>query len=790
MQKEDFYNDFMEDEIDISLAEQLEKYLIHWKWFVVSVIICMLLAFAYLSYAIPSYEATSTILVKDEKKGGMLSELSVFSDLGIGSSLKSNVDNEIEILRSRTLVESTISKLNLNIGLFAKENFRNEDLYAEAPISISIVNKSKLFDDTDVVLKFKFLTSDTFSLENETAENDKKVLLTKKVFKYGEKIGTPIGTIIIKKTLFFAEKNENNSEFIRISIKPLDQLTDNFRKKLKVEPISKTSSVVNISISDPVAKKAENFLDTMIQIYNDDAAEDKNFISENTSKFIANRLALIAQELDDVEQNVESFKKSNKLTDIESEAKLFVENSNEYDKKGVETEIQLNVVTSLLDFMKKSSISDLLPSNMISDKSDASSLINSYNQLVLDRNRILKSATAENPTVIKLEEQIISLKSNVVASLVRMKSNLLIQSRDLKSQEGVLNGKIGRIPAQERQFKVIARQQKVKEELYLYLLQKREETAISLAATEPNARVIDVAKADQEPLSPKRKIVYLAGLLFGFLVPFGIIYTKDLLNTKIQDSNDLDGKTLIPFIGDVPNSDDVSELIKSNSRSSSAEALRIVRTNLGFMLNNVEEQVAKKIFVTSTFASEGKTFISSNLAASFALLGKKVLLIGMDIRSPRLNEYIDLPPDGLTNYLTSNNKEIEEYIIKHNKYENFYILPGGIIPPNPPELLTSKKVDELFEKLKDQYDYIIVDTAPVSLVTDTLLIAKNADTFVYVMRARFLEKSMISIANRFFKDKKLPNMCIVLNDTNPSQKYSYGYGESVKKKGWFKKLIS
>ncbi|WP_244298981.1 Wzz/FepE/Etk N-terminal domain-containing protein [Flavobacterium nitrogenifigens] len=259
MQKEDFYNDFMEDEIDISLAEQLEKYLIHWKWFVVSVIICMLLAFAYLSYAIPSYEATSTILVKDEKKGGMLSELSVFSDLGIGSSLKSNVDNEIEILRSRTLVESTISKLNLNIGLFAKENFRNEDLYAEAPISISIVNKSKLFDDTDVVLKFKFLTSDTFSLENETAENDKKVLLTKKVFKYGEKIGTPIGTIIIKKTLFFAEKNENNSEFIRISIKPLDQLTDNFRKKLKVEPISKTSSVVNISISDPVAKKQRIF---------------------------------------------------------------------------------------------------------------------------------------------------------------------------------------------------------------------------------------------------------------------------------------------------------------------------------------------------------------------------------------------------------------------------------------------------------------------------------------------------------------------------------------------------
>ncbi|MBL0739311.1 polysaccharide biosynthesis tyrosine autokinase [Flavobacterium sp. GN10] len=790
MRKEDIYNDFMEDEISVSLREQLEKYLVHWRWFVGSSIICMLLAFVYLIYTIPCYEATSTILVKDEKKGGMLSELSIFSDLGIGSNIKTNVDNEIEILKSRTLIESTVSKLNLNVELLAKKKIRTEDIYAETPISIHVINKSKLFDDADVEFNFKFLTPDTFSLENESGDSDKSILLTKKIFQYGEKIGTPIGVLIINKTVFFSEKDKNLSDDIRIVIKPIDELTERFRKKLKVEPVSKNSSVVNISISDPVAIKAENFLDAMIRIYNEDAAEDKNFISENTSKFIASRLALITQELDGVEQNVESFKKSNKLTDIESEAKLFVENSNEYDKKGVETEIQLNVVSSLLTFIKKSSISELLPSNMLSDKSDAVGLINSYNQLVLDRNRILKSATTENPTVLKLEEQITSLKSNVTASLGRMLSNLQIQNRDLKSQEDILNSKIGRIPAQERQFKVIARQQKVKEELYLYLLQKREETAISLAATEPNARVIDAAKADENPLSPKKKIVYLAGLLFGLLVPFGIIYINDLLNIKIQNRNDLDGKTQIPYIGDVPNCNDVSELIKTNSRSSSAEALRIVRTNLSFMLSNVEEGIAKKIFVTSTFASEGKTFIASNLAASFALLGKKVLLIGMDIRNPRLNDYIALPSEGLTNYLSSDNKNLEDYIIKNYEYENFYILPAGIIPPNPPELLMNKKVDTLFEKLKREYDYIIVDTAPVNLVTDTLLVAKNADTFVYVMRARFLEKRMISIVNGFFKDKKLPNMCIVLNDTNPTQKYSYGYGEKVEKRKWFKRLIS
>jgi tyrosine-protein kinase Etk/Wzc len=561
---------------------------------------------------------------------------------------------------------------------------------------------------------------------------------------------------------------------------------------LKIEAISKTSSVVNVSLADPVKKKAEDFLDNMIQIYNENAAEDKNYISENTSKFIAGRLALIAQELDGVEQDVESFKKTNKLTDIESEAKLFIAGSSEYDKKGVETEIQLNVVSSMLDFMKKSTNSDLLPSNMITDNGAASGLISSYNQLVLDRNIILKSATVENPSVVKLDQQISSLKSNVAASLRRIQANLQIQNRDIKSQEGILNSKIGKIPVQERQFRVIARQQKVKEELYLYLLQKREETAISLAATEPNARVIDAAKADKNPVSPKKNIIYLAGMLLGLLVPFGIIYANDLLDTKIKSKLDLEGKTQIPFIGDVPTSDDIAELIKSESRTSSAEAIRIVRTNLEFMLNKVPEGLAKTIFVTSTFPSEGKTFISVNLAATFALSGRRVLLVGADIRNPKFGEYIDVPSLGLTNYLSANDKNVHDYIIKHKGYENFYILPSGVIPPNPAELLMGKKVDQLFEQLKKEYDYIIVDTAPVSLVTDTILIAKNADTFVYVMRANVLEKRMLAIANTFYKEKKLPNMGIVLNDTDSTKGYGYGYGYGVRedKKPWYKKLLS
>ncbi|WP_426484154.1 GumC family protein [Flavobacterium sp. 2] len=793
MQKQDFYNDVIDDEIeDVNLREQLNKYLVHWRWFLVSIVIALIIAFLYLRYTMPSYEATTTILVKDEKKGGMLSELSAFADLGIGGAMKSNVDNEVEILKSRTLVESTIKKLNLNVGLFVEGKVVDRDIFEDTPIKAYFINKVILFDEMKLTLNCQLLNATTFSLESEVEEKEDFLLSTKKEFKFGEKIPTKIGTLVIQKTAFYGKNHTGRFKSIRIVITPLDELTENFRKKLKVEPISKTSSVVNVSISDPVAKKAEDFLDNMIEIYNEDAAEDKNFISENTSKFIAGRLALIAQELDGVEQDVESFKKTNKLTDIESEAKLFIEGSTEYDKKGVETEIQLNVVSSLLDFIKKSNNSDLLPSNLIMDNKDASELISSYNQLVLDRNRILKSATEENPSVVKLDQQITSLKSNVVASLRRLQANLQIQNRDIKSQESLLNSKIGKIPVQERQFRVIARQQKVKEELYLYLLQKREETAISLSATEPNARVIDVAKADKDPISPKKKIIYLASMLLGLLVPFGVIYGNDLLDTKIKSKLDLEGKTQIPFIGDVPTSDDIAELIKSESRTSSAEAIRIVRTNLEFMLTKVPEGIAKTIFVTSTFPSEGKTFISVNLAATFALSGRRVLLVGSDIRNPKFGEYINVPSVGLTNYLSSTDKDVRDYIIKHEGYKNFFILPSGVIPPNPAELLMSNKVDQLFTELKKEYDYIIVDTAPVSLVTDTLLIAKNADTFVYVMRANVLEKRMLSIANTFYKEKKLPNMCIVLNDTDSTKGYGYGYGYGVRvdKKPWYKRIIS
>lgn len=789
MENNNFDDDF-ENDFDLKLF--VNKYLFHWQWFVLAVSIGLLSSFLYLRYTIPQYNTATTILVKDEKKGGMLSELSAFADMGLGGGMTSNVDNEVEILKSRTLIEGVVRKMNLNVSVFVKGKIVDREIYGTSPIEVQFYNKKDRPVADPFAFNFTEGKDDSFQLVAEETKDTTTVLLGGKTqFRYNEPIATAYGSLVFIKSKSYPGLFETEKSSLLVVISPFDKAVTGYRSNIEIAALSKTSSVVTVAMKGPVKDKAERFLDTMIQIYNADAAADKNFISESTSVFIANRLKLISQELDGVEQDVQTFKKSNQLTDIESEAKLFLEGANEYDKKGIETDIQLNVVSSLLDFLRKSTTADLLPTNIITGSSDASGLISSYNQLVLDHNRLLKSATPENPAVIKMEQEIAALKNTVRVSLMRMQSSLTIQKRDLLREEGILNAKIGRIPVQEREFRVIARQQKVKEELYLYLLQKREETAISLAATEPNARVIDVAKSDEIAVSPKRTIVYLAGILLGLLIPFGIIYADDLLDTKIKSRLDLEGKTQIPFIGDVPTSDSPEEIIQFSSRTSSAEALRIIRTNLEFMLTKVPEGLAKIVFLTSTFPKEGKTFVSVNLAATFALSGKKVLLVGMDIRNPRLDEYLTIPERGFTNYLSSNDLKIEDLIVKYDGYDDFYILPAGIIPPNPAELLMGKKVDVLFKELRERFDYIIVDTAPVSLVTDTLLIAKHADTFIYVARANFIEKRMLNIANTLYKEQKLPNMCLLLNDTDSTKGYGYGYGYGVKvaKVPWYKRKL-
>jgi tyrosine-protein kinase Etk/Wzc len=773
----------------LELAPIIYKYLGFWKWFLLGIIVCMLLASLYLRYTTPKFKASTTILVKDEKKGGMLSELSAFSELGL-NGVKSNVDNEIEILKSRSLIENTVKKLNLNVALYMIGRINNGEIYNSRPIEVLFLNKKIEFYSSGISFSFTELDNNRFKINNVLSKNT--------VFSYGDLIKTKVGDLIINKQK--GQVLEESEKKLSIVVTPLDNVVNNFRSRLEVTPLSKTSSIVDLSIIDANYFKAEDFLDNLIQIYNENAVADKNYISEKTSDFIVNRLDLITQELDGVENDVESFKTGNNLTDIESEAKIFLEGSNQYNNKGIEIDVQLNVVSSVLDFMKKSTASDLLPTNVITNQENTTGLINSYNELILDRNRILKTATIENPSVVKIDQQIGSLKSTILTSLRRLQSTLSIQKRDFDNQVNIINAKIEKIPVQEHKFRAIARQQKVKEELYLYLLQKREQAAISLSATEPNARVIDSAKSLSNPVLPNKRMVYSIAFLLGLIIPFSFINIFELLDTKVKTRFDITDKFNIPFLGDIPRATNPNEIVDTTSRTSTAEALRIVRANLEYMLTQVPDDRAKSIFVTSTIPGEGKTFLSVNLASIFAHSGKKVLLIGMDIRKPKLNEYVGISdPKGLTDYLSAKNVPIRNYISSMKGFEAFDVLLGGIIPPNPTEMLMSKGVDDLFAQFKKEYDYIVVDTAPVSLVSDTLIIAKHADTFTYVIRANYLDKRMLTVADALNREKKLPNMAFILNDTEVTKGYgyggygygygNYGYGHSVEKKPWYKKIF-
>lgn len=774
-------------ESDFSIREQIEKYLAHWKWFLFTVVIVLVCAFIYLRYATPLYRANATILVKDDKKGGLASEFSALSDLGVLGGAKSNVDNEVEVLKSRTLIYNTVEELKLNVYYINHGRVKSVELYKNSPITFLFFPKAKNKKFKKTIFQVESVNKDTYRL----SQADKEI----GVFRYNKLISSTLGNILVTKSI--REEAKLNEVFsIDCVVSPLSKETQSFKSRLNVSPLSKNTSVVELSIVDEVPERGEDFLNTLVEIYNQNAIEDKNLVAEKTSQFISQRLEFITNELSDVEKDVEGFKNQNRLTDIESETKLFLENASDYEKQKIETEIQQNVVASMISFLKGSKSEDLVPTNILStgSNSEAVSLIAEYNKLVIERNRIAAGATLDNPVVQNADKRIVALKSNIQQSLYRLQSSLNIKRKNLDKEGAQIGGRKAQVPRLEREFRIIDRQQKVKEALYLYLLEKREETALTLAATEQSAKVIDAALSSEVPVSPKKSIIYLGAFLVGLIIPFGIIYIMDLLNTKIKTRQEIEKRLAIPFLGDVPKSESHEEMINTNSRSSSAEAIRIVRTNLEFMLTGVKGDKGKSIFVTSTIPGEGKTFISVNLAGTIALSGKKVLLVGLDIRNPKLAEYIPIKSEGVTNYLSKHDRNLESYITKLDNFENFHVLSSGVIPPNPVELLMNDKLNKMFAELKDMYDYIIVDTAPVSVVTDTLLIANNADAFIYVVRANYLDKRMLHVPEMFYNQKKLPNMSLVLNATEIMKKgygygYGYGYGVEEEVKPWYKNIF-
>ena len=517
--------------------------------------------------------------------------------------------------------------------------------------------------------------------------------------------------------------------------------------------------------------------------------DDKNEVAQKTAEFIDERIGIISKELGSTEQDLENFKRSAGITDLNSEAQIALTGNAEYEKKRVENQTQINLVMDLQRYMKGNEY-EVLPSNIGLQDAASAGAIDRYNQMLVERKRLLRTSTENNPTIINLDTSIRAMRTNVQATLDATLKGLQITKEDLAREASRYSRRINDAPTQERQFVSIARQQEIKSGLYLMLLQKREENAITLAATANNAKIIDEALADDNPISPKKTIVYLAALVLGVGLPVGVIYLIGLTKFKIEGRADVEKLTSLPVVGDIPLADEKTGSIAvfENQNNLMSETFRNVRTNLQFMLENGKNV----ILVTSTISGEGKSFISANLAISLSLLGKKVVIVGLDIRKPGLNKVFNIPKKehGITQYLTNTTANLMDFVQPSDINKNLFILPGGTVPPNPTELLARGGLEKAIETLKANFDYVILDTAPVGMVTDTLLIGRVADLSVYVCRADYTHKAEFTLINELAENNKLPNLCIAVNglDLN-SRKYGYyyGYGKYGKYYGYGKR---
>ena len=527
-------------------------------------------------------------------------------------------------------------------------------------------------------------------------------------------------------------------------------------------------------------------------MYNRNTNNDKNEIAQKTAEFIDERIGIISKELGSTEANLETFKRDAGITDLTSEAQIALAGNAEYEKKSVENRTQISLVNDLRKYLRGNEY-EVLPSNVGLQDAALIGAIERYNEMLIERKRLLRTSTESNPTIVNLDTSIRAMKANVQAILEGTLQGLMITKESLDREASRYSRRISNAPGQERAYVSIARQQEIKAGLYLMLLQKREENAIALAATANNAKIIDEAIADDIPVSPKRSMIYLIALVLGVGIPVGIIYLIELTKFKIEGRADVEKLTSVPIVGDIPLTDEKNDkngsiAVFENKNNLMSETFRNIRTNLQFMLDNDQ----KVILVTSTVSGEGKSFVSSNLAISLSLLGKKVVIVGLDIRKPGLNKVFQLSnkEKGITQYLSNPEMDLMELVQPSDVNKNLFILPGGTVPPNPTELLARNGLDRAIETLKKNFDYVILDTAPIGMVTDTLLIGRVADLSVYVCRADYTHKAEYTLINELSFEKKLPNLCTVINGVDLKKRkygYYYGYGKYGKHYGYGKR---
>ncbi|MBR5550537.1 MAG: polysaccharide biosynthesis tyrosine autokinase [Muribaculaceae bacterium] len=755
----------------IDVVGLLKTYMSKWYYFVISVILCCGLAFCYAKMTKPVYKVVANVLISQEEDAGGLSSLGGLSGL-FGSS--GYVEDEVFVVSSHSVFKNVANDLGLYKNHVVKRNLLQKDFkYEKYPVELSF--KDGIADTLRNAIEFDVRVSSDGDVSIEAYDiAEKQVIAEVEDKKFPLTLNTKYGDFTFDKTMYYQDGKKLRTI---ITLMGLDAIAENLAEEVSVGIASKKSNVIELSVQTADVKFGRDLLDDIVTKYNERGVSEKSLKGRRTAEFLKERIALLESELTSTEAIIEEYKQNNGIVDVSSEAKYLMEKKGLLDEAIISAEATYEVLKIADDFFKN-------PQNKYSMMPFSPELpgidvaITAYNELIAKRMEIETNAKGDNPALKAIDAQIEEMRASVKKTIDGAVANASVRLNELKKEESASNSKLSSIPTQEREYRVLRRQQEVKQQLYLFMLKRLEETELLIANSVPKGVIVDEAYSLNKPVSMSKKVILLIAFLMGLILPMIYIHMRKLVRSKFETKDELEQMTRVPLLGEVCiDKSGKTVVVKQKGSSTVSELFRLIRANLQFIMSGREDKV---VLMTSTVSGEGKTFISINLAASLAMLeNKKVLLVGMDIRSPRLAEYLSINVShGLTEYLSSEKISLDDIIIKEPIQKNLDIITAGPVPPNPSELLMLDRVDELFAQLRTKYDYIIVDSAPVGMVSDTFTLARVSDVTIYVCRANYTSLRDVNFINNLYEENRLKKMSLVVNGTTSKKGYGYGYGEA------------
>ena len=763
-----------QDELTINYRAFLQKCIKHWRWFTISILICLCVAFIYLRYTTPVYNVSANVLIQQENQKGGLGGLSggaigMLSGLG-GISFSSSFDNEMEIMQSRTLLKKVVTDLGLYISTFQQRiTGYNVPLYKTSPIQVYLSPKEATELKSGVKIKTTYTTSGKLVTKIEYVQEEEEQIIEKTFEKLPVALSTPLGVLSFSKNdslLTEIRKKYNKDIQLVTYINSPIEVAKVYKERLSIEGGKKTT-IAQVNLQDNDKQRATDFVNYLVVCYNQDILDEKSKVVLKTSDFIRERMEVVNQELSTAESEIADFKQKAGLTDISADAELLLQESAKYEQLRIENQTQIRLVEFLRDYIQDPAHADeVIPANVGLKEEKLTTAIDEYNSLLAERRRLLRTSSENNPAVINLNDGILTMQKSIQTTVASTLKGLQITQNDLERQMRQFTDRISSAPQQEREYINLARQQEIKSRLYLVLLQQREENILSLGLTTDTGRIVEETLADNATVSPKKKIVALAALFLGLCIPAGVIFLFDQFGSKIGKRSDLEKQSNVPFLAELPHNQQNQKehlAVRENQNGPMEEAFRTLRTQLLFQLDTAD----KVILFTSAQGEEGTTFVASHTAASLAFLGKKVVVVDMNLRRPGLPSYFSLSTDakGMTNYLNAPKQvRLLDLVQPSAVHANLDVLPGGALVTNSAELVSQDVFADAILQLKEKYDYVILDTAPLPLVTDTVLIGRTADICVFVCRAGVTPKSACDYLNTLSREQKFPKLAVLLND--------------------------